>query len=238
MTSSYPWQYDEMRHVGTDYDSETEVRNYDERMSKIRDIRSETRGIVSALDLTPEQSLIEFGAGTGELTAAVSKECRLVYAVDISRAMLDYAAQKAKSRGRENIRFINEGFLNYRHEGDPVDAVVTQLALHHLPDFWKQIALTNLHGLLKPGGRLYLRDIVFSMKLEKYRSTVDHVLENFRKAAGDEMVDKFSNHIRNEYSTFDWIMEEMLYRAGFEIINADYGDNFMTVYVCRKPREK
>lgn len=238
MTSPYSWHYDEMRHVGTDYDSETEVRNYDERMSRIRNIEAETREIVAALDLTPGQSLIEFGAGTGELTAAVSEQCSVVYAIDISRVMIDYAAKKMKSRGRENIKSINAGFLNYHHEGGPVDAVVTQLALHHLPDFWKQIALTRIHGLLKPGGRLYLRDIVFSMKLEKYELTVNHVLDSFRKAAGEEMVDKFSNHVRNEYSTFDWIMEEMLYRAGFDIENADYGDNFMAVYVCRRAREK
>lgn len=238
MASPYSWHYDEMRHVGTDYDSEAEVRNYDERMAKIRDVRSETREIISALDLTREQSLIEFGSGTGEFTSAVSEQCRLVYAVDISRMMIDYASKKLKSLGRENVRFMNAGFLNYRHEGEPVDAVVTQLALHHLPDFWKQIALVKMHDLLKPGGRLYLRDIVYSMKLEKYESTVNHVLDNFKKAAGGEMVEKFSNHVRNEYSTFDWIMEEMLYRAGFHIENADYGENFMAVYVCRKAREK
>ena len=52
------------------------------------------------------------------------------------------------------------------------------------------------------------------------------------------MVEKFSNHVRNEYSTFDWVMEEMLYRAGFDIESADYGENFMAVYVCRKARQE
>jgi len=236
MTPPYPWQYDEMRHVGTDYNSEIEVRNYDERMSKIRDVQAETRGIISALDLKPDQSVIEFGAGTGALSAAISEQCLAVYAVDISRVMLDYAAKKTQSLGRNNIRFIQAGFLNYRHEGDPVDAVITQLALHHLPDFWKQIALLKISGLLGPGGKLYLRDIVYSIKLEKYEASVNHVLDNFKKIAGDEMFDKFSNHVRNEYSTFDWVMEEMLYRAGFDIETADYGDNFMAVYVCHKRR--
>ncbi len=238
MTSSQTWQYDEMRHVGTDYNSEAEVENYDRRMSAIRDIRSETEEIISSLDLSPEGSLLEFGSGTGEFAAAVSERCRLVYAVDISPVMLAYAEKKASSRGRGNIRYINAGFLNYRHNGEPLDAVVTQLALHHLPDFWKQIALLNMNGLLKPGGRLYLRDVVFSLKLEKYEATVNHVLDNFRKISGEEMMEKFSNHVRNEYSTFDWVMEEMLYRAGFDIERADYGDNFMAVYVCMKARDE
>ncbi len=236
MTSIQPWQYDEMRHVGTDYNSEAEVEDYDRRMSTIRDIPSEIGEIISSLDLPADGSLLEFGSGTGEFISTVSGQCRLVYAVDISPVMLAYAEKKARSRGRTNISFVNAGFLNYRHDGGPLDAVVTQLALHHLPDFWKQVALVKMNSLLKPGGRLYLRDVVFSLKLEKYEATVTHVIDNFRKASSDNMADKFSNHVRNEYSTFDWIMEEMLYRAGFDIERADYGDNFMAVYVCRKAR--
>jgi putative AdoMet-dependent methyltransferase len=236
MTSSHPWQYDEMRHVGTDYNSEAEVENYDRRMSTIRDVPSEIREIITSLELSGDDSLIEFGSGTGEFAAEISGQCRMVYAVDISPVMLAYAGKKARARGRSNIRFINAGFLNYHHDGAPLDAIVTQLALHHLPDFWKQIALVKMCGLLKPEGRLYLRDVVYSLKLDRYEATVNHVLDNFRKASGDEMVEKFSNHVRNEYSTFDWVMEEMLYRAGFDIDRADYGDNFMAVYVCRKTR--
>ncbi len=234
MTSLQPWQYDEMKHVGTDYSSEAEVEAYDRRMSTIRDVPAETQEISSSLELSMDDTLIEFGSGTGEFAAEISGQCRLVYAVDISPVMLAYAEKKARSRGRSNIRFINAGFLNYRHDGTPLDAVVTQLALHHLPDFWKQIALLKMSGLLKPGGKLYLRDVVFSLKLEKYEATVNHVLDYFSKASGDDMAEKFSNHVRNEYSTFDWVMEEMLYRAGFDIERADYGDNFMAAYVCRK----
>lgn len=40
--------------------------------------------------------------------------------------------------------------------------------------------------------------------------------------------------IREEYSTFDWIMEELLKRAGFSIDEVDYSDGFMAVYVCTK----
>ncbi len=238
MTPAHPWQYDEMKHVGTDYNSEAEVENYDRRMATIRDTQTEIREIISSLHLSAEAAVLEFGSGTGEFAAAASEQCRQVYAVDISPAMLAYAEKKARSRGLGNIRFINAGFLNYRHEGSPLDAVITQLALHHLPDFWKQIALMKMNALLKTGGRLYLRDVVFSLKLEKYEAAVDHVLENFMKTSGDDMAAKFSNHIRNEYSTFDWVMEEMLYRAGFDIEEARYGDSFMAVYVCKKARRE
>lgn len=231
---THQWQYDEMKQIGTDYESRAEIENYDLRMSKIRDIRAEIDEILEELGLAPEQTLLEFGCGTGEFAIGASARCRQVYALDVSRAMLEFAEKKARSRNSGPIRFINAGFLNYRHEDGPVDAVVTQLALHHLPDFWKQIALINIHGLLAPGGMLYLRDVVFSLKIEKYRAAIDHTLADFERSAGGDMAAKFANHVKNEFSTFDWIMEEMLYRAGFHIEGADYRENFMTVYRCRK----
>lgn len=237
MTERERWTYDEMKHVGTDYESNAEVDEYDNRMSKFRDIGAEVEEALSALGLTAGQSLIEFGTGTGELAIAASGRCREVVAVDISAAMMDRARSKAAAQGRTNIRFVRSGLLGYRHEGEPADAAVTQIALHHLPDFWKQIALVNINRSLKTGGRLFVRDLVFSLKLEKYDSTIDRMLERFRDAAGEEMADKVANHIRNEYSTFDWVMEEMLYRAGFDILSAEYGDFFIAAYLCAKTRE-
>lgn len=231
------WTYDEMKHVGTDYESAAEVDDYDRRMSRVRDIPAEIEEALAALGLSAGQRLIEFGTGTGELAITASERCREVIAADISAAMLERARQKAAGRGRANIRFLQAGLLGYRHEGEPADAAVTQIALHHLPDFWKQIALVNVNRALKPGGRLFVRDLVFSMKLEKYDTAIDRMLERFREAAGDGMADKVANHIKNEYSTFDWVMEEMLYRAGFDIVNADYGDYFLAAYLCAKTRE-
>jgi putative AdoMet-dependent methyltransferase len=40
------------------------------------------------------------------------------------------------------------GFLNYEHNGPPLDMIVSNLALHHLPDFWKMIALKRIHEML------------------------------------------------------------------------------------------
>ena len=43
-----------------------------------------------------------------------------------------------------------------------VAAVFTRNPLHHLPDFWKAAALQRIAQLLKPGGVLRVRDIVYS----------------------------------------------------------------------------
>ncbi len=229
------WYYDDMRQTGTDYNDADEVRRYDERMAAFRNIPAETDAILAALNLKSTHTVIEFGAGTGETAIELSKHCAHVYAVDVSKTMCDYAKNKAKSRMRNNIEFIHSGFLSYEHGGAPVDAVVSQIALHHLPDFWKMIALTRIFAMIKDGGRLYLRDIVFSISHDKYEPALDRILEHFRETSGAELAADFERHISNEYSTYDWIMEEMLYRAGFSIESAEYDEDYMAVYVCIKP---
>ena len=50
--------------------------------------------------------------------------------------------------------------------------------------------------------------------------------------SGPELAAEAEIHIRGEYSTYDWVMEGLLKRAGFEIESAEYGDGFQAIYVC------
>jgi putative AdoMet-dependent methyltransferase len=161
------WQYDESRNVGTNYESIFEVENYDQRMNKLRDIQAEAESILNLLDLKPEHTLIEIGTGTGEFATIAAKKCKRVIAIDISESMLNYAENKAKARSVDNIHFIRAGFLTFRYPNEAADAVVSQFALHHLPDFWKQVALLRISEMLKPEGNVYIKDIVYSYDPKK-----------------------------------------------------------------------
>src|SRR5512137_1403207 len=160
------WQYHEADHPGEDFDSIAEI--YDQNMKKHRDIQGEIEEILNFLDLKPDQTILEIGTGTGEFALAAARYCSQVYAVDLSIGMLRYAEKKATSRDIKNVNFLQGGFLTYEHPGELVDAVVTQIALHHLPDFWKQIALLRIADLLKDGGKFCLRDVVYSFDAARY----------------------------------------------------------------------
>lgn len=41
-------------------------------------------------------------------------------------------------------------------------------------------------------------------------------------------------HTRDEFSTYDWIMEGTIRKSGFHIDAAKYGKGFQTTYVCTK----
>lgn len=231
MTDLPSWYYDEFKQIGTDYEFIDEVRQYDERMHELRNIPKETADTIDRLGITPESIFVEFGCGTGELAISAAGLCRKVHAVDISQVMIDYAGEKAKNRGVNNTEFHRAGFLTYEHAGEPADIVVTQLALHHLPDFWKVVALGRIYDILKPGGRFFLRDVVFSFDMKDYKEELEVWLNTIKETCSNV---NCRNHIRDEYSTTSWLMEEMLRRTGFEIISAEYPGGVFGVYLCEK----
>ena len=117
----------------------------------MRNIKRKNKEIIDALNIGKDSVILEIGSGTGELAIEAAKYCKRVYAVDISPVMLSSAHVRAKVKGISNIEFYHAGFLTYHHKGEMLDAVVSQLTLHHLPDFWKLIALNRISSLLKGG---------------------------------------------------------------------------------------
>jgi len=212
------------------------VEAYDLRMQKIRDVKWEIQDIQSAIDLDGCSSVLEIGTGTGEFAIEVSKYCKEVVAIDVSAPMIEFAQKKANVHGRKNIRFFDAGFLSYISQGEQFDAVVSQFALHHLPDFWKMIALRRINEMLKDGGKLYLRDVVFPSEVDDYGSFFTQIIENITESAGGEMAEEIETHIKEEFSTFDWIMEGLLKRTGFSIESIDYDNRFLATYVCTKQK--
>ena len=221
--------HDEFKQLGTDYGSPEEVARYDARMRRFRDVEAENAQIVSRLGLGPEDAFLEIGSGTGALSRRAAAVCRRVVAVDISPVMLDYARSRAREEGRDNIEFIHAGFLSFKCAPGEFAAAASGLALHHLPELWKQEALRRLRRALRPGGVLMLEDVVYSPEpgedLEEYLSRIVELAPGSRE--------NFAAHIAGELSTFDWIMRGMLERAGFEIFSDECRNGFLHFYYCR-----
>jgi hypothetical protein len=105
-----------------------------------------------------------------------------------------------------------------------------RLALHHLPDMWKAVALRNIHALLANEGKLFLSDVIFPFSADSYEEDLEHWIHS----VPDKVVStEIKNHIKNEFSTFDWIIEAMLDRTGFVVESKDV-NGFISAYICRK----
>lgn len=64
------WLFDESRHVGVDYSDKDLVADYDRQHKGFRDFDDEAEKIVAALDLSGNSTVLDFGCGTGGLSAS------------------------------------------------------------------------------------------------------------------------------------------------------------------------
>lgn len=230
MSAGQDWYRDEFRQIGTDYASVDEVASYDARMRKMRNIEAENQEILSLLKTSSRSSILEIGTGTGAFARTAARQCARVTAIDISPVMLSYAEQCAKQEGLSNIRFIQAGFLSFEAEKESFDGAVSSLALHHLPEPWKAVALKRIADCLKPGARFCLNDVIFSWKPgEDPEAYFERIVE---LAPGSR--NNFARHIADEFSTLEWIMDGLFERAGFEVEHKSCLNDFLFCYCGRK----
>ena len=111
----------------------------------------------------------------------------------------------------------------------------TRNALHQLPDFWKALALERIANLLRPGGVLRLRDLVFDFQPGEAEVVLDGWLDDaVADPARGYTREDFAEHLRTEFSTFRWLLEPMLAAAGFTVVTADFDGSIYGAYTCVK----
>jgi SAM-dependent methyltransferase len=228
------WWLEETIHAGREHFDEQHARRYD---AKEDAQAAEEVSLLQGLGvLGAACSVIDVGAGTGQFTLAAADVCERVVALDVSPVMLERLTEKVDRRGASNVEVTRAGFLTYRHSGPPADLVYSRLALHHLPDFWKAIALGRLADMLRPGGLLRLWDVVYGFEPRDADRHIEAWIAETMAADVERGWTRaeLAEHIRDEHSTFTWLLEPMIERAGFDIVDADYSASVFARYVCRK----
>ena len=185
--------------------------------------------------LDASATVVDLGAGTGVFSLAVAPHCRRVVAVDVSPAMVAELRRRVAATGIDNVEVVHAGFLSYEHDGAAPGFAFSRNALHQIPDFWKGVALARLASLLPPGGVLRLRDLVFDVD----PADVEPWLEAWVAGAVDDpargwTAAELAEHVRLEHSTYSWLFEPLLGRAGFEIVDRSYRRGAYGAFTCRR----
>jgi ubiquinone/menaquinone biosynthesis C-methylase UbiE len=226
------WLLDELATAGRENLDAGHVARYD---GKENATATDEVALLRRLGLSERSVVVDVGAGTGQFVLAVAPACARVIAVDVSPVMLELLRAKLASLALSNVEVVQAGFLTYQHVGEPVDFIYSRLALHHLPDAWKAVALARLRRVLRPGGLLRLWDIVYDFA----PAEAEQRLEAWCAAGGDRIVGEwsraeFEEHVRDEHSTFTWLLEPMIQRAGFVIEEALHStDGVSARYLAR-----
>jgi SAM-dependent methyltransferase len=222
------WFLDEAKYAGAehlddDYVAADEVKSATDWSDQVAELQR--------LGIGADSTVVDLGAGTGTFAEAIRPHVKRVVAVDVSPAMV----RELHARGFDAVQ---AGFLTYEHSGEPADAVVTRNALHHLPDFFKALALERIATMLRPGGVFALQDLIFSFEPKNAPAALNRWLEAATTdPAHGWTADQLAEHMRTEFSTYTWLLEPMLDHAGFDIRERELSaSEIYTRYVCLRRR--
>jgi SAM-dependent methyltransferase len=226
------WMLDELSNAGRENLDADHVERYDRKM----DARAaEEVELLRSWGLDASSVVIELGSGTGQFALAVARVCRRAVAVDVSPLMRKRIRSKIDKAGIDNVEVSAAGFLTYDHRGELADIVYSRYALHHLPDFWKVMALRRVRAMLRPGGVFRLWDVVYGFDPAEADRSIEAWCAAFGGGVeGDWARWEIEEHVRDEHSTFTWLLEAMFDRTGLSIEAADYSDDgFDARYLLR-----
>ncbi len=227
-----PWWLDERSHAGAEHLDERYVSGYDRKAGFDP---TEDLDVLQRHGLASDSVVVDLGAGTGGFALAVAGLCRHVVAVDVSPAMTAAIRGRVTELGLDNVSVVDGGFLSYEHHGQPADVIFTRNALHQLPDFWKAIALDRMASMLRPGGILRLRDLVYDFA----PAEADVRIEAWMSGAVTDpalgwTADELAEHVRGEFSTYSWVLEGMLDKTSFDIVDRTFRRSAYGTYTCKR----
>lgn len=126
------------------------------------------------------EQVLDVGCGTGTLARAIEPRVGAgqVHGIDASAEMIQYAREKAASRGAV-IDFQVAVIEALPFPTASLDLVTSSLMLHHLPDDLKDKGFLEIRRVLKPGGRFAALDFAGHS-----HSPIGHILAIFGHHSG------------------------------------------------------
>ncbi len=139
--------------------------------------------IVRLLALRTPRTVLDIGAGIGNLTALVLDAVAgaRVTALEVSGAMFDTAAQNLQPYG-DRVRLVRQDVLDFEPPGT-FDAIFSNLVLHNVDLDRKRRLLRTLQEWLEPGGVFVWGDLIRHKDEVVERDFVEYRKE-FALAAG------------------------------------------------------
>lgn len=192
-------------------------------------------------DPQPDDRVVDLGAGTGLIALALAPCVEEVVAVDISEQMLAHLDAHAAADDLRNVRGVVADLRTLPLDDESVTLAVSNYAFHHLERPDKELALTEVRRVLRPGGRIVLCDMMFSLSLEPRDRTLlwkKIVAIAKRGPAGLLRIARNAGRVavgRWEHPSPPDEWEEMLRARGFEDVHVELLENEAGIATARRP---
>jgi putative AdoMet-dependent methyltransferase len=180
--------------------------SYDQTVSghdaEYEEVFSKYDEILSAVADKAKGTVVEFGVGTGNLTAKLVNKGLHVIGIEPSTNMRKIAQNKLP-----NTNIIDGDFLNF-HVSEKVDTFVSTYAFHHLTDEEKRTAIATFKDRLNPHGRVVFADTVFITDEAKQEMIKESYSKGFNRLAED---------LQREYYTTIPVLANLFDENGFNV---------------------
>ncbi|MBZ5749469.1 MULTISPECIES: class I SAM-dependent methyltransferase [Metabacillus] len=168
-----------------------------------REVFKDYQQILEQVAVLANGHVVEFGAGTGNLTEKLLALGYTVTAIEPSSEMRKIANEKLTG----DVEIIDGDFLDFPIT-ESVDSIVSTYAFHHLTDVEKAKAIAIYRDLLNSGGKIVFADTMYPSK-EAYLQAIDDAKkENFLSLAND---------LETEYYTTMPYLQSMLEANDFKV---------------------
>lgn len=140
--------------------------------------------------------VLDLGSGAGIdaiLAAQKVGASGKVIGVDMTKEMIDKAKKNAEKQGINNVEFLLGEIENLPLKDNSVDTIITNCVVNLSPD--KDKTFSEAYRVLKPGGKIYLSDIVLLEELTKEQRNDKGLISGC--VAGALLKEDYLNKIKN-----------------------------------------
>jgi putative AdoMet-dependent methyltransferase len=189
------------------------VHSYDASVSgqdpEYRDVFEKYDEILSAVAKKSFGTVVEFGTGTGNLTAKLVEAGHLVIGIEPNEAMRNVTAKRFP-----DLLLVDGDLLDFEipHK---VDTFVSSYVFHHLKDYDKEKALSTYANILPVGGKIVFADTVFTSEEAKQAQISKERARGFNNVADD---------LEREYYTTIPVLTQAFENAGFTVLFEQLND--------------
>ena len=146
--------------------------------------------------------VLDFGAGTGNLTKQLLKIGARVVAADVSPKSLAILKESFFQTDRLEIAELNGVDLSNFKDGS-FDMVVTYSVLHHVPDYLGIIK--EIVRVVKPGGVIYIDHENAPIFWIEHTDAYQAYMKELKNTYGISFIGRLTRKLRNLFSYNAWI---------------------------------
>jgi tRNA (cmo5U34)-methyltransferase len=195
-------------------------------------------GAAAKSHLRPGDRILDLGCGAGNLTLKLLQEagpmeCHLA---DLSQPMLDRALQRVTDAGCISVETHQSDLRDLSFSGGTFDCIVAGAVLHHLRDDadWEK-TFAALHHWLKPGGRLYVSDLVTFDEAPVQEVMWRRYGEYLESLGGADYRDKVFDYIEKEDSPRSLPFQiALLQKSGFTTYDILHRNSVFACYYASR----